>query len=29
MNNIQEADNTYDIIWSEGAIYTIGFEKGI
>ncbi len=29
MENLQFDDNEYDVIWSEGAIYNIGFEKGI
>ena len=29
MENLQFDDEEYDIIWSEGAIYNIGFEKGI
>ncbi len=29
MENLALADQDYDLIWSEGAIYNIGFEKGI
>lgn len=29
MDNLQFDNNEYDVIWSEGAIYNIGFEKGI
>jgi len=29
MDNLQFDDEEYDVIWSEGAIYNIGFEKGI
>lgn len=29
MENLQLDDEEYDVIWSEGAIYNIGFEKGI
>jgi SAM-dependent methyltransferase len=29
MDNLPFDDNEYDIIWSEGAIYNIGFEKGV
>ena len=29
MENLQFDDEEYDVIWSEGAIYNIGFEKGI
>ena len=29
MENLQFDNNEYDVIWSEGAIYNIGFEKGI
>ena len=29
MDDLPFADEEYDIIWSEGAIYNIGFEKGI
>ena len=29
MENLQFNDEEYDVIWSEGAIYNIGFEKGI
>lgn len=29
MEDLQFDNNEYDVIWSEGAIYNIGFEKGI
>jgi len=29
MENLQFDDEEYDLIWSEGAIYNIGFKKGI
>jgi ubiquinone/menaquinone biosynthesis C-methylase UbiE len=29
MKNLQFEENSFDIIWSEGAIYNIGFEKGL
>jgi len=29
MDNLQFNDGEYDVIWSEGAIYNIGFEDGI
>ncbi|MGF1525813.1 MAG: class I SAM-dependent methyltransferase [Candidatus Competibacterales bacterium] len=29
MDNLPFKDEEYDVIWSEGAIYNIGFEKGI
>jgi len=29
MDNLQFNDEEYDVIWSEGAIYNIGFENGI
>jgi len=29
MDNLPFRDEEYDVIWSEGAIYNIGFEKGI
>ncbi len=29
MDNLPFQDEEYDIIWSEGAIYNIGFEKGV
>ena len=29
MDNLPFADEEYDVIWSEGAIYNIGFEKGV
>lgn len=29
MENLPFDDEEYDVIWSEGAIYNIGFEKGI
>lgn len=29
MDNLPFDDNEYDVIWSEGAIYNIGFEKGV
>jgi len=29
MDNLPFANEEYDVIWSEGAIYNIGFEKGI
>ena len=29
MDNLPFDDDEYDIIWSEGAIYNIGFEKGV
>ena len=29
MFNLQFPDNYFDLIWSEGAIYIIGFEKGL
>lgn len=29
MGNLNEKDAYYDIIWSEGAIYNLGFEKGL
>jgi len=29
MDNLPFSDEEYDVIWSEGAIYNIGFEKGI
>jgi len=29
MDNLSFADQTFDLIWSEGAIYIMGFEKGI
>ncbi|OEU58781.1 MAG: methyltransferase type 11 [Desulfobulbaceae bacterium S3730MH12] len=29
MDNLPFADEEYDVIWSEGAIYNIGFERGV
>jgi len=29
MDNLPFQDEEYDVIWSEGAIYNIGFEKGV
>ena len=29
MCNLHYADNSFDIIWAEGAIYIIGFKKGL
>jgi len=29
MDNLPSGDEEYDVIWSEGAIYNIGFEKGV
>jgi SAM-dependent methyltransferase len=29
MDNLPFGDEEYDVIWSEGAIYNIGFEKGV
>ena len=29
MENLQFEDEEFDVIWSEGAIYNIGFEKGV
>lgn len=29
MDNLPFANEEYDVIWSEGAIYNIGFEKGV
>lgn len=29
MDNLPFRDQEYDVIWSEGAIYNIGFEKGV
>ena len=29
MCNLHYADNSFDNIWAEGAIYIIGFEKGL
>jgi SAM-dependent methyltransferase len=29
MDNLPFGDDAYDVIWSEGAIYNIGFEKGV
>lgn len=29
MDNLPFRDEEYDVIWSEGAIYNIGFEKGV
>ena len=29
MDDLPFADEEYDVIWSEGAIYNIGFEKGV
>ena len=29
MENLPFGDEAYDVIWSEGAIYNIGFEKGV
>lgn len=29
MDNLPFADEEFDVIWSEGAIYNIGFEKGV
>lgn len=29
MDNLPFLDNYYDLIWSEGAIYNIGFERGL
>jgi cyclopropane fatty-acyl-phospholipid synthase-like methyltransferase len=29
MDNLSFAENFFDVIWSEGAIYNIGFEKGL
>lgn len=29
MDNLPFRDEAYDVIWSEGAIYNIGFEKGV
>ncbi len=29
MDNLPFEDEEYDVVWSEGAIYNIGFEKGV
>ena len=29
MENLTFEENSFDVIWSEGAIYNIGFEKGL
>lgn len=29
MDNLPFADEEYDVIWSEGAVYNIGFERGV
>ena len=29
MDNLPFGDEEYDVVWSEGAIYNIGFEKGV
>lgn len=29
MDRLPFADEAYDVLWSEGAVYTIGFERGI
>jgi ubiquinone/menaquinone biosynthesis C-methylase UbiE len=29
MDNLPFGDEEYDVIWSEGVIYNIGFEKGV
>jgi ubiquinone/menaquinone biosynthesis C-methylase UbiE len=29
MDNLPFSDEEYDVIWSEGAIYNLGFEKGV
>ncbi|MFB5066952.1 MAG: methyltransferase domain-containing protein [Candidatus Wallacebacter cryptica] len=29
MDNLEFEENTFDVIWSEGAIYNIGFAKGL
>ena len=29
MDNLTFDKNSFDVIWSEGAIYNIGFEKGL
>jgi SAM-dependent methyltransferase len=29
MDNLPFADEEYDVIWSEGAIYNLGFERGV
>lgn len=29
MCNLEYADGSFDVVWSEGAIYVIGFEKGL
>ncbi|HOE57793.1 MAG TPA: hypothetical protein PLI20_09415 [Bacillota bacterium] len=29
MDNLTFKENSFDVIWSEGAIYNIGFEKGL
>jgi len=29
MDNLPFGDEEYDVIWSEGAIYNVGFEKGV
>ncbi len=29
MDNLPFSDEEYDVIWSEGAVYNIGFEKGV
>jgi SAM-dependent methyltransferase len=29
MDDLPFADNEFDVIWSEGAVYNIGFEKGV
>ncbi len=29
MDNLPFGDEEYDVIWSEGAIYNIGFERGV
>ena len=29
MDNLTFDENSFDVIWSEGAVYNIGFEKGL
>ena len=29
MDNLPFGDEEYDVIWSEGGIYNIGFERGV
>ena len=29
MRNLHYSDSSFDIIWAEGAIYIIGFKKGL